>query len=113
MIPADAIEDALDQADTREIERAFRALVTFPHGEEIGGPFTAERLDDLLGRAAAALRADQTDAPAAMLEAVQEQLGLPVPLHPLMSYAEVAMVVHRYRDKWRAAFLAHLSGEQA
>ena len=110
MIHADAIEDALDQADTREVEQAFRALVTFPHGEEIGGPVTAEQLDDLFGRVTAELRLDQTQAPADMLEVIRERVGLPVPLHPRVSYGDAALLVQRYRDKWRAVFVTQLSG---
>ncbi len=45
MIPADAITDSLDQADTREIERAFRALVGLTHYEEVGGTVTAATLE--------------------------------------------------------------------
>ncbi len=41
MIPAAAITDALDQANMREIERAFRALVDFAHYKEVGGIITA------------------------------------------------------------------------
>ena len=110
MIFADAIEDALDRPDVGEIERAFRVLVIFPNGEEVGGALTTKRLDDVLGRVAAALLPDQAIAPAAMLEVVRERLGSPVPLHPQGTYADAALLVQRYRDKWRAVFVAHLSG---
>ncbi len=66
-------------------------------------------VDALLSRVTLALRLDQSTAPAAMLEAVQERLGLPVPLHPLMNHAEVATVVQRYRNLWQAVFFSHLS----
>ena len=110
MIHADAIEDALDQADTREVERAFRALVAYPHGEEIGGTVTAERLDELLGQVARLLCSDQSVAPIATREAVQERLSVPV--DPRASYADLALLVLASRAEWRAAFLVHLSGGQ-
>ena len=112
MIHTDAIEDTLDQAVTREVERAFRALVAFPHVEGIGGAVTAERLDDLLGRVAEALRPSQTPAPADVLDKIRERLGLPVPLHPRVSYGEAALLVQRYRERWRAAFVTYLGDGQ-
>ena len=51
--------------------------------------------------------------PVAVREVVRERLGLPVPLYPRVSYADIALLVLRYRKLWRAKFLAHLSGEQA
>ena len=111
MIPADAIEDALDQADTREIERAFRALVGFPHTEEIGGFDTVERLVDLLGHVVKALRLDQSPVPIATREAIENRLSLPV--NPRASYADAAVLVSAFREEWRALFVAHLSGGQA
>ena len=121
MITADAIEDALNQADMREVERAFRALVAFPQGEGIGGDVTAEQLDGLLGRVVRALQLDQSPVPAAvreaiekrlaMLDMVRDRLSLPVPLHPRVSYGDAALLVQRYHDRWRAVFVAHLGGE--
>ncbi len=110
MIPIDAIEDALDQADVREVERAFGALVDLPHGEKIGGSFSADRLDGLLGRVAKVMQFDQSPAPDVMRDAIRKQLFLS--LQKGASYANAAAIVARHRDVWRAAFLAHLSGGQ-
>src|SRR6476469_904286 len=99
------IEEALDQDDIPAIQGAFRALIDFPHEEEIEGAESVQTLVRLLDRVVEALRADRNVMPAATCEAIQTLLS--TRLLPDATYAAGARIVSEFREQWRTLYRAH------
>ncbi len=104
----DDIEEALAGDDIRAIEGAFRALVDFPHQEEIEGAETVEVLASLLGRVTWALQLDQSVMPAATCQVIAGVMAEPI--STAATYAHGATIVMQHHDHWRELFLNHRSG---
>ncbi len=109
MMHIDDIEEALGENDIRGIEGAFRALVDFPHGEEIEGAETVDVLEGLFHRVAIALEGDQSVMPAATRQVVQEVMS--GQLDEEADYAAGATIVREHIGHWRALFLARMARE--
>lgn len=105
MMHVDDIEIALDEDDIPAIQGAFRALVDFPHEDEIEGAESVQTLIRMLDRVVDALRADRNVMPAATCAVLQRVLSVPIPLGS--TYADGARLVGTFRDHWRALYHAH------
>lgn len=105
MMHVSDIEEDLSRKDLPGIRAAFRALIDFPHEEEVEGAESVDQLEDLLQRVALVLEYDRDVMPASTLAAVQAAFD--DPLYAAADYAAGSTVARRFRDHWRALFTAH------